>query len=261
MYQSKKVWQRLLLMFVLTTMSEVTFSEIINLEDAINKAGHQRMLTQRMLKSYAMKGLDVQADVAHEQLSTSVALFDEQLNELILYSPNEIVKKKLQRVESLWRPVRSMITGPVKRELAGTLLQKNDALLMATDDVVKQLEKISTTRHGQLVSVAGRQRMLSQRLAKLYMLRAWGMNNARILAEENKAEEAFRKAMVMLTEAKENTKPINNALKEASMQWDLLKSGLDRKDNNFIPLIVAMTSENLLHTMDYVTGMYSELTR
>jgi hypothetical protein len=260
-YMSKRVWQLMLGLFVFVILSEVSFSEIINLEDAINKAGHQRMLTQRMLKSYCMKGLDVQADVAHEQLTTSVALFDEQLNELILYSPNQIVKKKLKRVESLWRPVRAMITGPVNRNSAEAILQKNDALLLAADAVVKQLEKLSSTPHGRLVSISGRQRMLSQRLAKFYMLRAWGVDNTIILVEENKAEEAFRKAMEMLMQAKENTTSISNALKQANMQWDLLKYGLDRKGNNYVPLIVAMTSENLLHTMDYITGMYSELSR
>lgn len=256
-----KVLQVILIVGFVVFSSETTFAEIVNLEDAINKAGRQRMLTQRMLKSYSMIGLDVKADEAKKHLDTAIAEFDAQLAELIRYSPNAQIKQKLQHVASLWRSVRVMMTEPVKQSSAETLLQKNDALLRVMNQAVKQLEQLSTSPHGRLVNIAGRQRMLSQRLAKFYMLRAWGINNAMIRDEEAIAEAAFRKAMGELMAAKENTAAINKVLKKAKMEWDLMKYGLDKEGENYVPLIVAMTSEKLLKTMEQATTMYSELSR
>ena len=71
--------------------------------EAINKSGRQRMLSQRMMKSYLMVGADVKVDVAIKQLDASVALFEEQLLELRDYAPTAAVNKELDTVESLWQ--------------------------------------------------------------------------------------------------------------------------------------------------------------
>ncbi len=46
--------------------------------DAINKAGRQRMLSQRIVKSYTQMGQDVRYRVAEKQLKESIALFDKR---------------------------------------------------------------------------------------------------------------------------------------------------------------------------------------
>ena len=62
-------------------------AEITSISSAINKAGRQRMLTQRMVKSYSMIGISVQYVAANEQLSKAIDLFELQLSELKAYPP------------------------------------------------------------------------------------------------------------------------------------------------------------------------------
>ena len=57
-------------------------AEITSISSAINKAGRQRMLSQRMVKSYSMIGIDVQREAAQEQLTKAIDLFELQLHEL-----------------------------------------------------------------------------------------------------------------------------------------------------------------------------------
>ena len=240
-------------------VSETGIAEITSLSSAINKAGRQRMLTQRMLKAYAMMGIDVLPEKSQQQLRASIKLYDRQLAELKNFAPNKTIQHSLARVEQLWIPYKKMLLQPVSRDNAAILLENNDDLLRASHKVVMQLEDVSGSSFGRLVNISGRQRMLSQRLAKFYMLRVWGFDNAEMRAESQRAKSEFKGAMQELLEAKENTPQIRQALEKANAQWELFEHGLERNKQTLIPLIVATTSEQVLVSMNRITGMYEAL--
>ena len=255
----KRHLTQLLSLLLISIFALPVEAEITSISSAINKAGRQRMLTQRMVKSYSMIGIDVQREVAQEQLTKAIDLFDLQLSELKSYPPAESIRGSLDKVETLWLPFKKVLQAPVSRANAEVLLETNDELLRATNKVVLKLQDISGTSFGRLVNVSGRQRMLSQRLAKFYMLRAWQFDNAEIRSEMAQAQNEFKGALAELVAAKENTPEIQAELKEASKSWDLFNHGLQRNKDNLVPLIAAMSSEKVLVKMNKITGMYEVL--
>ncbi len=70
--------------------------------EAINKAGRQRMLTQRIVKSYAQMGQDVRYRVAEKSLRDSIVLFESQLQQLKGFTQDRETQRGLQLVERLW---------------------------------------------------------------------------------------------------------------------------------------------------------------
>ncbi len=230
-------------------------AEELNLSSAINKAGRQRMLTQRMVRTYCQIGLDVRREEAKQQLDAAVQLFDAQLGELRQFAPTREISAELALVESDWHRFRSLIAKPYARQDARGLMELSETLLERSHKVVMSLQDLSGKPAARLVSLAGRQRMLSQRIAKFHMCRRAGLSDAAILDAVDRARSEFKGALSELRDAPQNTAPINRGLQTATTQWALLEHSLANADQ---PLeeFVALTSDKILNAMDEVTAMY-----
>lgn len=242
----------------------VSSAQVLDLNDAINKAGRQRMLSQRMAKSYLAMGLSVEPQMADRTLAASMALFDRQLVELKVFSPAPEIKSTYGLLEAVWSDYKAALVGtrPGKAQADAVITLAGKVLRIANEGT-GQLEKASGRPLGKLVNVAGRQRMLSQRMAAFYLSASWGVQAAASIAELNKARDEFIAAQQLLRGAPEATPAIKAELELADMQWGFFDSALrtlrpgtteHRAMSN-----VFTTSERILQVMDSVTGMYSKL--
>jgi len=85
-----------LLLLTLTFLGSLLHAEINSMEEAVNKAGRQRILTQKMLKEYALIGMGSNYANPQEALPKSVQLFDTQLQELHSYIKDPAASKSLK---------------------------------------------------------------------------------------------------------------------------------------------------------------------
>ncbi len=234
-------------------------SDTLSLSAAINKAGRQRMLTQRMVKAYCAVGLDVRQAHARNEMRDAMSLFESQLAELQESAFGGDVAKALDAVESQWQAMKPALMRPPGRSDALQLYEQGNTLLNSSDAVVQLLEGMSDTRYGFMVNISGRQRMLSQRLAMLYMLHAWGFNEGPIHDEYEIAQNEFEHALAILKSAPENDARSLRDLARVQEQWGWLKATLTVEQGTFFPLIVEDASEKVLLLMERLTDQYQEM--
>jgi hypothetical protein len=79
--------------------------EIKNLSVAVDVAGKQRMFTQRMLKDYAMVGLENNFGNPGEDLKKIMGSFDNHLQSLRKFNTDPATEKSLAKVRVLWDPI------------------------------------------------------------------------------------------------------------------------------------------------------------
>ncbi|WP_300432723.1 type IV pili methyl-accepting chemotaxis transducer N-terminal domain-containing protein [uncultured Thalassolituus sp.] len=228
--------------------------------EAINVSGRQRMLSQRMMKNYLMIGSEVKADEAQRQLDSAVALFEEQFLALRDYAPTAEINKQLDEVEDIWLNHRVKIISTPEKKDAPELMEENLKLLTACNDVVKAIEVHSGIASGKLVNMSGRQRMLSQKIAKTYMAMYWNVDAPTLADEFNQAIDLFDDSLTELQSSDKNDGPLKNALTRARNQWKFSQSGFGLGDEGrYVPTVISVTTESILRKMDQITGQYEAL--
>jgi hypothetical protein len=237
-------------------------AQVTDLNDAINKAGRQRMLSQRISKAYLALAHKVEADSARQVLDRSLALFDRQLAELKHFAPAPDIRETYVKLETLWSDFKDVVVGTAPaKEHAAKVIQLDAAILTLANQGTQQYERTSAKSLGKLVNVAGRQRMLSQRMAKFYLAHALKVDPPGSLAEIAKARTEFMAATELLRNAPESTPKIKEELALADGQWIFFNQGLQHLDGAHLsPKLMSdvfVTSENLLSVMDRITGLYS----
>jgi len=252
----------LLLALVLSIPGGDALAQITDINSAINKAGRQRMLSQRMAKAYFQIGQQVEVERSKKILDSSVATFDRQLVELKNFSPTPEIKENYLKLEKAWLGYKDLLVGaPPSPDNGRKVLEISDQVLGLAHQGTLLLEKQSTSTAGRLVNISGRQRMLSQRMAKFYQAIAWGVGNDKSAAELDKARKEFVAAQLELAAAPANTPQIKESLDLVKQQWMFFENALNQKagPDKRPQTAVATTSERILEEMETVVGQYEKL--
>ena len=112
------------------------------------------------------------------------------------------------------------------------------------------------------INKAGRERMLSQRMAKAYLFRQMGVNTAEAGSMLDAAMKEFAKAHDDLKAAPQSTAQIKSELALVEQQWFFFQNALQMRaatDRVKAASDVGTTSERILEQMDLVVGLYERL--
>lgn len=256
----------LLFSIIAMGLSLPSTAEITNYSQAINESGRLRMLSQRMAKASLLNKLDIQPRKAQEQLQASINLFESNLAELSDFSLKtnsaDSLKISLDSIEQQWAKYKEELTKSKQEFNPNNILLFSDQTLASCEELVQKLEAAAERHSAHWVNISGRQRMLSQRIAKLYsMISLLGDSQQHGQALQLAIKE-FDEALAVLLNSPENTHFVTHKLKKVATQWNFSKQGFKAlTKGDTAPLVISMTTESIFDQMNDITDLYEEIDR
>lgn len=222
--------------------------------EALNLAGQQRMLSQRLVKLMAQRAAGIEARRAKVLQDESCARVDANLARLqTLLTATEAV----QAVNKAWAALRALLPG---KPTAAVLTQADaaaEALLTVSDQLAGVIEAGGAGRPLQLVNLCGRQRMLSQRLAKDALL-ADLLPTAANAAGMAVGLGAFEAGLLELEAAPLSSAEIRASQALVRDEWLRLLRSLRDVQGPEAAAGLARSSELLLSQLDRLTEQYQQ---
>lgn len=255
-----KTWLGYALMVAfITSLSSAPHADADALDRAVNKAGKQRMITQRVLKDYALVGMNMSVGNPAADLEALIVQFESSLGELQSLSMGSEVTSSLGNIETLWNPIKAKLQQPPAQEKARSLQKDLDVLLEACDENTHLIARKANNQTGEIVDIAGRQRMLSQRMAALYMLKAWKIDDPLFKEKLAKSMEEFSAAHKLLESSPVTTEEIRAKLARVKKAYAWFEMMGKTKSNRVIPSLINKSANSILADMDEVTTLYTQI--
>ncbi len=240
-------------------LSGASLAEALSIDEAINTAGKQRMITQQILKNYALAGMKMNLGSPAEDLKQGIAEFDNSLQQLQDFSTIDANAKSLNKIETLWKPIKATLQQPPEKGKAQQLQKELDSLLLACNENTKLLAQEAHSKKGEIVNIAGRQRMLSQRMAALYMLKAWKIDGVHFKEKLDNAMDDFSTAHQTLEASPLTTDQIRSKLASVKKSYAWFEMMGRSKSNRVIPALINKSANSILTDMDEVTTLYTQI--
>ena len=187
---------------------------------AVNLAGRQRMLSQRMVKAYLMLGQGIAADDARTILQGSINQFESQLAAQKAFQPTPMVRSAVVNLEGAWAKCKALLMAPPSKAGAVALYDANEALQQAAHSATLAYEAVTASPLDHLVSIAGRQRMLSQRMAKFYFYRTWGLHDIPAEMELHLSRAHFTAVLIQIESSPLASAQIKAGVARVRREWE-----------------------------------------
>lgn len=200
---------------------------------AVNISGKQRMLTQKMGKTYLYLLNNPDDFKAKRDLKIAKILFEKQLSILEENSKSKKVNKELKIVKDTWSKYKLFLEAEPNKSDAIKIVNTNSTILKYANNVVNaiiieskkgnsnnsfQVQEDSELK--EVINKSGRQRMLSQRMALYYFANKPGLKTNGTL---NKLQIVFKEldeALSFLLISNFNDERVDNALGDVLDLWD-----------------------------------------
>ena len=253
--------KRLMTLLIFGSMLHTTLlsaKEYSNIE-LMELAGQQRMLSQRIAKDYFYINRGVNVSKATKQLKSSLQTFNKSQQILSKNIKDDEIQNMLMFVDMSSDDFTSIVKQPYSLDNAALILDLSESMLEGNQYVVDALKEKVKAHNSSLVDVAGRQRMLSQRIAKYYISYQAGIKDKNSIVQMKEAVKAFNDANNLLMANKSNTPAINTQLKKVNRLWKIVYKFYLKIEKGGLPIIVYNSTDDIMKKMNKITKMYIQL--
>jgi hypothetical protein len=237
------------------TLTPFSFAQGQALSLAINRTARCRMLSQRAAKAFGLIVMGVNTEYTKPVLLRSIKEMRETITEVDSYTRGRNFANSRAEFSSKVLPFLSELTNEPSSGKFRAISLQSDKILDSANSMVLVLETLASSPASKLINMAGRQRMLTQRLAKNYLLQ-----EAKIEGESAKAaieadKTLFSESQKLLASSAISTPAIKESLDKSATLFVVYSDAFSKGGNQEG---IARLSEVILGELENQTLLFEK---
>jgi len=236
-----------------TLLAKKQNNEQVNLMDI---AAKQRMLSQRIAKDYLYIHKNIAVTKTKRELENSLLDFFKAHKILVASIKDEDIHNLLEFVELSSNDFEETSKQKFSLDNAHLILDLSESMLEGSQYIVDSLKSSIKTEQSKTIEIAGKQRMLSQRIAKYYIAYQSGIKDENTIRSMKRTVIEFSDNLTILLNNEENTSLIQNKINEINKLWKIVHKFYNNIEKGGLPLIVFNTTNKISKKMNEITQLY-----
>ncbi|WP_210546912.1 type IV pili methyl-accepting chemotaxis transducer N-terminal domain-containing protein [Rhodoferax sp. PAMC 29310] len=226
--------------------------------ESVNRAGQLRMLSQQIIKLVLLQLAGIDAPAQQQRLKEATLRIDGTLVHLGKTLSKPTYGDLRAQVLLTWARLKAALQATPRADQMTYVDELAELLLQEAERLTTSLENAGSVSPLQVLNVAGRQRMLSQRYAKYALLQVLGGADVKLRCESGMAaaRTSFEQSLQYLDSIPLSTPEIRNALEASGKGWLQLLAGAAEANQPGGQDRVALASEELLELFEQLSGHY-----
>ncbi|MGB5685042.1 MAG: hypothetical protein WBM35_04465 [Candidatus Electrothrix sp.] len=221
-------------MLILTAVTTLFFCTEVS-ANASAKDVHEMadicMQANRLLKDYALVGMGVEYHDPAKDLKENLELIEKEIKDLEGQKVNEKLAAEIIEIEKSWHAIKPEFEKTPDKSKMHDLRVMIEKFTTRCEQVAEDISKDTGIKGEHNVVLVAELGMESQRLAALYLMKAWGVTDSDYETEVKEVVEQTEKIYKELLEADE--KLVSKEIKEE----------LKKVEKDFIAFSIMATSE------------------
>ena len=232
----------------------------------VNMCGRLRVLSQRMAIAWGMVVFVVAPHKALIKLRQLEKEFERNLSRLDKLELATNLAEKLTSVKAVWLRYQALMCGEEPSiQRVGEIFALSEELLEASDSLTAQATALAGLPEAHYVNMAGRNRMLSQRISKLFLFSQWANLDERISALAPSCCAEFESNLQTLGKTGNIPPELAAQLQVVAGHWQkfirAMCPDLSHTARTQHARLVMAEGERLLRSVDTTVKLFERLTR
>ncbi|XOF34637.1 MAG: hypothetical protein ACL93V_04930 [Candidatus Electrothrix sp. YB6] len=179
------------------------------------------MQANRILKDYALVGMGVDYHDPKKDLEENLKIMDEELKDLKSHKLDEKLTAEILEIEKTWNELKPEFEKKPEKTKMSALRKKVEAYTTRCEEVAEDISRDTGIKGEHDVVLVAELGMESQRLAALYLMKAWGVADSNYEEEIKEVVDQTEKIYKELLEEDEKlvSKEIKEKLKKVEKQF------------------------------------------
>jgi Type IV pili methyl-accepting chemotaxis transducer N-term len=225
------------------------------LSNAINRTARCRMLSQRAAKAYGLVAIKLNNENTKPVLARTIKEMRETVTEVDSYNRGRSFATSRAEFSAQLLPFLNELSNEPSTGKLLAVSAQSDKVLESANAMVVVLESFAGSPTSKLINMAGRQRMLTQRIAKSYVLQEAKVDGGTAKTSIENDKNLFLESHKLLLAAPISTPAIKESLDKGLALFNGFMGAIAQSNNNES---ISRISEGVLVELDNQTLLYEK---